>query len=64
MNFIREKSDTFDVFKELCIQLQREKGCGIVRIRSEHGTEFENDKFDEYCSDEGIKHEFSSPITP
>lgn len=25
VNFIREKSDTFDVFKELCTQLQREK---------------------------------------
>ena len=64
MNFIREKSYTFDVFKALCTQLQREKGCGIVRIRSDHGTEFENFKFDEYCSDEGIRHEFSSPITP
>jgi len=64
VNFIREKSDTFDVFKEYCTQLQREKGCGIVRIRSDHGTEFENAKFDEYFLDEGIKHEFSSPITP
>jgi transposase InsO family protein len=64
VNFIREKSDTFDVFKELCTQLQREKGCGIVRIRSDHGTEFENSRFDEYCTEEGIKHEFSSPITP
>jgi len=64
VNFIREKSDTFDVFKELCTQLQRAKDCGIVRIRSDHGTEFENAKFDEYFSDEGIKHEFSSPIIP
>jgi len=64
VNFIREKSDTFDVFRELCTQLQREKGFGIIRIRSDHGTEFENEKFDEYCSYEGIKHEFSSPITP
>jgi len=64
VNFIREKSDTFDVFKDLCTQLQREKDYGIVRIRSDHGTEFENAKFDEYCLGEGIKHEFSSPITP
>ena len=64
VNFIREKSDTFDVFKELCTQLQRAKDCGIVRIRSDHGTEFENSKFNEFCSTEGIKHEFSSPITP
>jgi len=64
VNFTREKSDTFHVLRELCTQLQREKGFGIIRIKSDHDTEFENTKFDEYCSDEGIKHEFSSPITP
>jgi len=46
VNFIREKSDTFEAFKDLCVQLQREKDRGIVRIRSVHGTEFENSKFD------------------
>jgi len=42
VNFIREKSDTFEVFKDLCTQLQREKDSAIVRIRSDNGTEFEN----------------------
>ncbi|WJX12965.1 hypothetical protein P8452_03412 [Trifolium repens] len=64
VNFIRDKSDTFDIFKTLSTQVQREKNCGIVRIRSDHGREFENEKFSEYCASEGIKHEFSSPITP
>jgi len=64
VNFFREKSYTFDVFKDLYTQLQREKDSGIVRIRSDHGTEFENAKFNEYFSGEGIKHELSSPITP
>ena len=64
VNLIREKSDTFYVFKDLCTHLQREKDGSIVRIRSDHGTEFENTKFNEYCVGEGIKHEFSSPITP
>ena len=64
MNFIRVKSDAFDVFKELCIQIQREKGSNVVRIRSDHGREFENSKFDDFCDAEGIKHEYSSPITP
>ena len=41
VNFIREKSDTFDIFKTLSTQVQREKNCGIVRIRSDHGREFE-----------------------
>jgi len=64
VNFIREKLDTFESFKELCTQLQREKDIGIVRIRSDHGTKFENSKFHEYYTGECIKHEFSSPITP
>ncbi|KAK2428549.1 putative mitochondrial protein [Trifolium repens] len=64
VNFIREKSDAFEVFKEPCIQIQREKGSNVVRIRSDHGREFENSKFDEFCAAEGIKHEYSSPITP
>jgi len=50
VNFIKEKSDTFESFKELCIQLQREKDRGIVRIRNDHGTEFENSKFHEFCT--------------
>ncbi|KAK2369168.1 putative mitochondrial protein [Trifolium repens] len=29
VNFIGEKSDAFDVFKELCIQIQREKGISV-----------------------------------
>lgn len=54
----------FDVFKDLFQRLQREKECNVIRIRSDHGKEFENNKFAELCSFEGIRHEFSSPITP
>ncbi|GAU28621.1 hypothetical protein TSUD_55650 [Trifolium subterraneum] len=42
----------------------RQKGFGIVKIRSDHGKEFENSKFSDFCSSEGISHEFSAPITP
>jgi transposase InsO family protein len=35
-----------------------------MRIRSDHGREFENSKFEEFCLSYGIKQEFSSPITP
>ena len=40
VNFIKEKSDTFEVFKELSLRLQREKDCVIKRIRSDHGRGF------------------------
>ena len=64
VGFFKEKSDTFEVFKDLCQRLQKEKEYAIVRIRSDHGKEFENEFFSEICSFEGIGHEFSSPITP
>ncbi|XP_020418004.1 uncharacterized protein LOC109948713 [Prunus persica] len=35
-----------------------------MRLRTDHGTEFENVSFAEYCEEKGIKHEFSAPITP
>ncbi|XP_057444753.1 uncharacterized protein LOC130736999 [Lotus japonicus] len=53
VDFIREKSDTFEIFKNLCLKLQNEKGSAIVRIRSDHGKEFENSKFSEFCGSEG-----------
>lgn len=64
INFIKEKSDTFEDFKDICQRLQREKGMIIIKIRNDHGKEFENAKFFDFCSSEGISHEFSSPITP
>jgi hypothetical protein len=35
-----------------------------MRIRSDHGREFENACFEEFCLSYGIQQEFSSPITP
>ncbi|KAK2351820.1 hypothetical protein QL285_096837 [Trifolium repens] len=64
ISFLKEKSDTFEEFKDPCIRLQREKDSPIIRIRNDHGNEFQNSRFTEFCSTEGIAHEFSSPITP
>ncbi|CAL2227895.1 unnamed protein product [Prunus armeniaca] len=36
----------------------------LVRIRTDHGSEFENSQFLNICEEMGIKHEFSAPITP
>jgi hypothetical protein len=64
IEFIREKSETFGVFREICLRVQNEKDTSVMRIRSDHGREFENALFSEFCASRGIKHEFSSPITP
>ena len=59
MNFLKEKSDTFEVFKDLCQSIQEEKNSVIVKVRSDHDKEFKNAKFSEFCDSVGIRHELS-----
>lgn len=42
VHFIREISNTFGVFKTLCLQLKRENGLNVAHIQIDHGQEFEN----------------------
>jgi hypothetical protein len=60
---LQEKSDAFDAAQHLFKKIQVEQNCQIMRIRSDHGREFKNSKFKEFCLSYGIKQEFSSPIT-
>jgi transposase InsO family protein len=61
---LREKSDAFDAAQQLFKKIQFEQNCPIMRICNDHGREFENPKFEEFCLSYGIQQEFSSPITP
>nr|XP_009786118.1 PREDICTED: uncharacterized protein LOC104234281 [Nicotiana sylvestris] len=36
----------------------------VVCIRPDHGTEFDNAKFDDFCNENGITHNFLAPKTP
>jgi hypothetical protein len=44
--------------------VQRQYGQDILMIRSENGTEFKNYTLNDFLSDEGIHHQYSSPYTP
>lgn len=64
VHFLREKSYAFEVFKNLCLCLQKEKSEPIVkvlRLQSDHGREFENSSYVKFCDSYGIEHEFSTP---
>ena len=64
VEFLREKSKACEKLEILCKKLQNEKGVPIVKIRSDHGKEFKNARFESYCEKNGIKREFSAPKTP
>ena len=62
--FLVSKDETFDEFVAFAKKEQRRTGCPLVHLRSDHGTEFENSKFDEFCTEHGMDHNFSAPRTP
>ncbi|KAG9453440.1 hypothetical protein H6P81_006344 [Aristolochia fimbriata] len=64
VKFLMEKFDTFTEFKKLCLQLMNDNDSKIKRIRSDHGREFKNKQFFDFCASEGIAHEFSATKTP
>ena len=42
VRFPHEKSYAYTTFRALCLQLQLEKDLNVIRIRSNHGREFDN----------------------
>ena len=62
--FLKSKEDTFEHFVALMKRTQWKQGQQLVSIRSDHGTEFENAQFLEFCTEQGISHNFSAPRTP
>ncbi|XP_075504520.1 uncharacterized protein LOC142541961 [Primulina tabacum] len=63
-SFIREKSDTFDVFKKLHARITNLHDVRVIEIWTDHGKEFENSLFTSLCEKKGISHEFFAPKTP
>ena len=67
VRFLHDKSETFTVFNDLWSLLIADKGQdfgGVSWICSDHGIEFQNSDFSTFCTQHGIKHEFSTPKTP
>ena len=55
---------TLCVFVDFCTQVQNEKDFRIIKVKSDHGGEFENHYFEKYFKENGIVHNFSCPRTP
>ena len=62
--FLAAKNDTFHAFKRFAKMLENEKSSKIVSIRSDHGGEFQKERFEHFCEKHGIKHNFYAPRTP
>ena len=56
--FLKHKNDAFNEFSIFCKEIQNQKSTSIISIRSDHGGEFENELFANYCNKHVISHTF------
>ncbi|KAL5578770.1 hypothetical protein UlMin_011212 [Ulmus minor] len=61
--FLTHKNEALQFFSNLCKRIQNEKGVSIISIRSDHGKEFENKEFENFCLENSFDHNFSAPRT-
>ncbi|WVZ89770.1 hypothetical protein U9M48_036134 [Paspalum notatum var. saurae] len=52
------------VCQDLVLRLRNESHKAVRAIRSDNGGEFRNSRFENFCRDLGLEHQFSSPYTP
>jgi len=62
--FSSSKDDTFDAFIKFVNKIQNQLYLKIISLRSDHGCEFVNHRFEDYCDEFDISHNFSCPRTP
>ena len=62
--FLSSKNDTFDAFIKFANKIQNQLSLKIIALRSDHGVEFVNHHFEDYCDEFGISQNFSCPRTP
>ena len=56
------KDETFEKFIAVLKKVEKRVGHSLVCLRSDHGTEFENSHFIDFCS--GVEYNFSALRTP
>jgi transposase InsO family protein len=57
-----DKREMFGFVQDLILRLMDERNGDVVRsIHSDNGSEFKNSRFETFCRDLGLEHQFSSP---
>ncbi|KAK1665796.1 hypothetical protein QYE76_053955, partial [Lolium multiflorum] len=62
--FLKTKDETQQIFIDFATEVQRQHNLLIMAIRSDNGSEFKNYTLNDFLSDEGIRHQYSTYHTP
>jgi transposase InsO family protein len=62
--FLKLKSDVFNEFKKFKALVENQFGKSIKVLRSDNGGEFCSKDFLDFCTQEGIQRQYTTPYTP
>nr|GEZ32283.1 putative ribonuclease H-like domain-containing protein [Tanacetum cinerariifolium] len=62
--FLKSKDETSGILKKFITELENLKDLKVKIIRCDNGGEFRNKEMNDFCSQKGIKREFSNAGTP
>nr|GFA83811.1 putative ribonuclease H-like domain-containing protein [Tanacetum cinerariifolium] len=62
--FLRSKDETSEILKKFIAEIENLKDYNVKNIRCDNGGEFRNKEMNDFCSQKGIKREFSNARTP
>nr|GFA77150.1 ribonuclease H-like domain-containing protein [Tanacetum cinerariifolium] len=62
--FLKTKDETSGILRKFITEIENLKDLKVKIIRCDNGGEFRNKEMDEFCSQKGIKREFSNARTP
>nr|GEZ01916.1 hypothetical protein [Tanacetum cinerariifolium] len=62
--FLKSKDETSDILKKFITKIENLKDLKVKIIRCDNGGEFRNKEMNDFCSQKGIKREFSNARTP
>ena len=61
---MRNKDESFDMFKRYKIEVENQKDKKIKILRSDRGGEYFPNDFSIFCEEHSIIHQSSAPYTP
>nr|GEU52166.1 hypothetical protein [Tanacetum cinerariifolium] len=62
--FLKTKDETSDILRKFITEIKNLKDLKVKIIRCDNGGEFRNKEMNDFCSQKGIKREFSNARTP